>query len=184
MFEDVKEGVDPEKDKNEYHFFYNREERLKKAPQIVQDYYNGKVKPLRGFAVFYKNKANFCILLALVFFVAVAWLYTGFNRFRNYAKINEIDCNLSAFSYADEIYVNATFNRNVKSKKTDEPDIKIHFQAINADQQVYEESDDFVTYKGGESIIRAKFPDYDIIRIDALVSVGGEEKELSAAVKR
>ena len=184
MFEDVKEGVDPEKDKNEYHFFYNREERLKNAPQNVQYYYNGKMKPLRGFAVFYKNKANLYILLALVFFVGVAWIYSGFNRFRNYAKIAELDCNLSAFSYADEVYVNATFNRNIKSKKTGQEDIKIHFQAINADQQVYEESDDFVTYKGGETIIRAKFPDYDIIRIDAVVSVDGEEKELSAVVKR
>ena len=62
--------------------------------------------------------------------------------------------------------------------------MKIHFLAINADLQVYEESDDFVTYKGGEAIIRAKFSDYDIIRIDALVSVNGEEKELSAVVKR
>ena len=32
--------------------------------------------------------------------------------------------------------------------------------------------------------LNAKFPDYDIIRIDAVVSVDGEEKELSAAVKR
>lgn len=184
MFEDVKEGLDPEKKDSEYHFFYNREERLKNAPQNVQDYYNGKMKPLRGFAVFYKNKANLYILLALVFFVAATWIYTGFNRFRNYAKVAELDCNLSAFSYADEIYVSASFSRNVKSKKTDWQDVKIHFMLVNADLQVSEEADDFVTYKGGEAVIRAKFPDYDIIRIDAVVSVDGEEKELSAAVKR
>ena len=184
MFEDVKEISDPEKDKNEYHFFYNREERLKNAPKIVKDYYEGKMKPLRGFQALYKNKANLFILLALVFFVGAAWIYTGFNKFRNYAKIDEIDCNLSAFSYADEVYVNAGFNRNIKSKRTDAADIKIRFIAVNADMQVCEEREDFVTYQGGEKILRTKFSDFDVVRIDALVSVNGIEKELSTAVKR
>lgn len=184
MFEDVKEVVDPEKDKNEYHFFYNREERLKNAPQNVKDYYEGKMKPLRGFQALYKNKANLFILLALVFFVGAAWIYTGFNKFRNYAKIDEIDCNLSAFLYADEVYVTAGFKRNVKSKKNEDADIKISFLAVNADMQVCAETEDFVTYKGGEEILRTKFSDYDLVRIDALVSVNGIERELSSVVKR
>ena len=184
MFEDVKEISDPEKEKNEYHFFYNREERLKNAPQIVRDYYSGKMKPLRGFQALYKNKANLFVLLALVFFVGIAWIYTGFNRFRNYAKINEIDCELTAFLYNDEIYVSAAFKRNIKSKKNDDEEIKVHFFAINADLQPCDEAEDFVTFKGEQVFLRTKFTDYDIIRIDALVNVSGEEKELSAMVKR
>lgn len=184
MFEDVKEISDPEKESKEYHFFYNREERLKNAPQIVRDYYNGKMKPLRGFQALYKNKANLFVLLALVFFVGVAWIYTGFNRSRNYAKINEIDCELSAFSYNDEIYVSASFKRNVKSKKRGEDEIRVHFTAVNADMQPADSAEDFATFKGEPFFLRTKFTDYDIIRVDALVSVSGEEKELSALVKR
>lgn len=184
MFEDVKEIVDPEKEKNEYHFFYNREERIKNAPQIVKDYYDGKMKPPRGFAVFYKNKANLFILLALVFFVGVAWIYTGFNKFRNYAKINEIDCELSAFAYGDDIYASCRFSRNVKSKRTDSSNAKIRFVAINADSQVDSESEDFGTFTSGELFLRAKLKDYDIVRVDAIITVDGIEKELSTSVKR
>ena len=184
MFEDVKEIVDPQREKNEYHFFYNRDGRIKNAPQIVQDYYAGKMKPLRGFQALDKKKSNLYVLLALVFFVAAAWIYTGFNRFRNYAKINELDCQLTAFCYADEIYVSCKFSRNPKSKKTDKAEVKISYQAINADMQVAWESSDFADFSGGELFLRTKLTDYDIIRIDALVSVDGEEKELSTPVKR
>ena len=184
MFEDVKEYTDPEREKNEYHFFYNREERLKNAPQIVRDYYDGKLKPLRGFSALYKNKANLFVLLALVFFVGVAWIYTGFNKSRNYAKISDIDAELSAFSYNDEVYVSARFKRNVNAKDFSEKDIKINFEAVNADLQVAERSEDFLTYKEGEQFLRTKFPDFDIIRIDAAVEIGGEQKELSTPVKR
>ena len=185
MFEDVKEIVDPEREKTDYHFFYNHDERIKNAPQIVKDYYAGKMKPLRGFQALYKNKANLYILLALVFFVGVAVIYTGFNRSRNYAKINGIDCELSAFCYEDEIYSSCKFSLNPKSKRTDNAQIQIKYQAINADNQVAWESDnDFATFSGKEFFLRTKLMDYDIIRMDAVVSVDGEEKELSTPVKR
>ena len=185
MFEDVKEIVDPEREKTEYHFFYNHDERIKNAPQIVKDYYAGKMKPLRGFQALYKNKANLYILLALVFFVGVAWIYTGFNRSRNYAKIKGIDCQLSAFCYEDEIYASCKFSLNPKSTRTDDAQVQIKYQAINADNQVAWESDgDFATFSGKEFFLRTKLMDYDIIRMDAVVSVDGEEKELSTPVKR
>ena len=50
--------------------------------------------------------------------------------------------------------------------------------------QVAWESSDFADFSGGELFLRTKLTDYDIIRIDALVSVDGEEKELSTPVKR
>ncbi|WP_027727273.1 hypothetical protein [Treponema sp. C6A8] len=186
MFEDVKEILDPEREKKEYHFFYNHEERIKNAPQIVKDYYAGKMKPLRGFQALYKNKANLYILLALVFFVGVAWIYTGFNRSRNYAKIQGIDCQLTAFSYDDTIYASCKFSPNPRSKRNEPAQIQVKYQAINADKQLAWESEkDYGSLEaGGELFLRTKLMDYDIIRVDALVSVDGEEKELSTPVKR
>ena len=51
-------------DKEELHFFYNREERLKNAPQIVQDYYSGKFKPAKGFLelCLQQKEIDFCLL--------------------------------------------------------------------------------------------------------------------------
>lgn len=184
MFEDVPESYDPEKENSEYHFFYNREERIKNAPQIVQDYYAGKMKPLRGIQLFTKNKSNRFILIALIFFVGVAWIYSGFNQSRNYAKINEIDCELSAFSYEDEVYVALKVKRNVKSKKTAPEKISVVFMPVDVDRQVVAETEVSVIYEKGEAVLRSKYTDYDIIRIDAAVTVGNSTGEVSAAVKR
>jgi len=184
MFEDVEEVKFPESEKKEYHFYYNREERIKNAPQIVQDYYAGKMKPLRGISLFTKNKSNLFILIALVFFVGFTWIYNAANKNRNYSKIQDIDFEVTAFCYNDEIFVNTKIKRNPRAKNLSEAEIKADFSAVDADKQVVAKSADVITYKQGEDYLRAKFTDYDIIRVDVLLSVNGEKKELSAIVKR
>ena len=52
-------------------FHYNREERLKRAPKIVQDYYSGNFKPYKGgllksLVATRGNRLLFCMML--VFF--------------------------------------------------------------------------------------------------------------------
>ena len=39
-------------------------------------------------------------------------------------------------------------------------------------------------YKSGEEYFRTKLTDYDIIRVEAVVTCGEEKKQLSADVKR
>ena len=64
-FDKIQEGRSD--DKQELHFFYNREERLKNAPQIVQDYYSGKFKPTKGFfRVMFATKGNRFLFVSLV----------------------------------------------------------------------------------------------------------------------
>jgi hypothetical protein len=46
MFEDVEEIVPDNEADKKLKFYYNREERIAKAPKLVQDYYNGK--PIRS----------------------------------------------------------------------------------------------------------------------------------------
>ena len=185
MFDDVDEGhLDGEKT---YKFYYNREERLKNAPQIVQDYYDGKLKPVKGLKVLVANKSNRYILLALVFFIATTWIYTGFNKSRNYSKINQIDCQLESFCYAEEIYTTLKISRNPKAKKTNPCKVAAEFFIINGDNQVISKESESMLYETGEQFFRKKFADYDILRIDAIVTVSDEQsetKELSAIVKR
>ena len=61
-FSNIDEGhIDGEP---ELHYFYNREERIKNAPPIVQEYYNGGLRPVRGFKILFvkmsKNTRNLC----------------------------------------------------------------------------------------------------------------------------
>ncbi|MBR1640494.1 MAG: hypothetical protein IJ688_14025 [Treponema sp.] len=183
MFEDVEE-IRPAEGEEELHFYYNRAERIARAPQNVQDYYNGGMRPVRGFKIFF-TKQNRFIFFGLIFFVAFAWIYSGLNRTRNQTILNGVVYDLSAFSYEDEIYV------TIKSrfKNTDEIRDSIPFEAsvfaVNSDNQIQEK----VFLQGlaevsGEQSVRTKIRDFDIKRIDVILDSQGASKELSAFVTR
>ena len=96
MFEDVEEIVPDDPADKKLKFYYNREERITKAPQLVKDYYAGKLKPVRGFRIFF-TKQNRYIFFALIFFVGAAWIYTGLNKTRAGTTLAGINFELTAF---------------------------------------------------------------------------------------
>lgn len=183
MFEDVEEIIPDNESDKKLKFYYNREERLAKAPQPVKDYYDGKMKPVRGFRIFF-TKQNRYIFFALIFFVGAAWIYTGLNKTRAGATISEINCELTAFSYEEEVYVSLKMNRSKRAKKSAPVPFNVTFFAIDPNNQIGDKKADSIIYSDGEQYLRTKFTDYDIIRIDVIVEAGDEEKELSALVKR
>ena len=65
MFEDIEEIVPDNEADKPLVFRYNREERIAKAPKLVQDYYNGNLKPVRGIRIFF-TKQNRYIFFALI----------------------------------------------------------------------------------------------------------------------
>lgn len=182
MFEDVDEGHAEGEEK--IVFRYNREERLKSAPQIVRDYYDGKLKPVRGFKVLWVNKSNRFILLALVFFVGFVWIYTALNNTRSSASINNIIFEQTSFGFQEEIYVNI----KIHDKKADEKSSPVKITAevffINVDNQVAEKKELSLVYRNGEQALTTKATDYDIIRVDTIITAEEKEKELSSAIKR
>lgn len=182
MFEDVDEGHAEGEEK--LVFRYNREERLSRAPQSVRDYYDGKLKPVRGIKIFWVNKSNRYILLSLVIFVAFVWIFTAVSNTRSYAAINGTSFDLTAFAFQEEIYASI----KVKNKKADEksPPVKVNaeFFFVNVDNQVVEKKELSLVYAYGEKTLATKVTDYDIIRVDVILTANGKEKEISCAVKR
>ena len=181
LFKDVEE-VRPDGEQP-LHFYYNREERIAKASPQVQEYYRGGMRPVRGIKVLF-IKQNRYIFLALVFFVAITWLYTGLNRTSNAATINGVNCELSAFSFGEEVYVSVSMKRSKKSDDTIPVNITADIFVINNDNQVSDKREIGHVYNKDEEFLRAKFTDYDIIRIDVILKSGDEKKEISAAVKQ
>ena len=55
---------------------------------------------------------------------------------------------------------------------------------VNNDNQVVEKKELSLLYRDGEQTLATKATDYDIIRVDVIVSAEEKEIELSAAVKR
>jgi len=185
MFEGVDEGHIQESEKNtsELHYFYNREERLANAPQNVKDYYEGRNKPVRGIRIFF-TKQNRYIFIALIVFCAAAFIYNGLNNTRSYAKINELDCEVSAFSYEDQIYTSLTLKRNVKSKKVNPQKVTAQFFLVDADNQIVAKDTQSMIYSEGEQYLRLKNSDFEIVRVDVIINVDNEENEISCKVKR
>ena len=183
MFEDVEEIVPDNEADKPLVFRYNREERIAGAPKLVQDYYNGKMKPVRGIRIFFTPQNRF-IFLALIFFVGATWIYTGLNKTRAGTTLEGINFELTAFSYEEEIYVSLQMKRSKNAKSTAPVTVNAEYFAIDPNNQVGDKRSNFLIYSEGEQYLRTKFTDYDIIRVDVILSVGGQEKELSAQVKR
>ena len=183
MFEDVDEFVPDNEADKKLVFRYNREERIARAPQIVKDYYDGKMKPVRGIRIFF-TKQNRYIFFALIFFIGATWIYTGLNRTRAGTTLSGINFELTAFSYEEEVYVSLQMKRSKKSKSTAPVSVNAEYFAIDPNNQVGDKRSDSTIYSEGELYLRTKFTDYDIIRVDVILNAGGQEKELSALVKR
>lgn len=183
LFNDVEDSRPDKKEEAPLKFYYNREERIARAPKIVQDYYNGGMKPVRGIRVFF-TKQNRYILFALIFFVGAVWVYTGLNRTRNYSLVNGIDCNLQAFSYGEEVYTTIKFNLNKKTTEISPKKINADIFLIDPNNQVVNKDTLGMVFESGDEYLRSKYTDYDIIRVDVIINIDGEEKELSTTVKR
>lgn len=183
MFEDVEEIKTADPNEQPLKFYYNREERIANAPESVKKYYRGEMKPVRGFRVLF-NKQNRFIFLALVFFVGATWIYTGFNKTRAYANIHGINFELTAFEYEEEIFISIKMKRSKKSTDTNPAKVNAEVFVIDPNNQPGDKRDLSYIYEDGEQYLRTKFTDYDIIRVDVIMNVEGEEKELSAMVKR
>lgn len=183
MFEDVDELKPDDPRDQELHFFYDREKRIARAPANVQEYYNGGMRPVKGFKVLL-YKQNRWILFSLIFFVAATWGYTGFNKSREFNSIDGINFELSAFSFEEQIYSSVLIKAGKKHKNQNPVNVKAEFFLIDPNNNVSEKQLQSSIYTDGEQYIRAKFADYDIIRVDVIINVEGQEKELSAMVKR
>lgn len=207
MFEDAVEFESAEESERPVKFYYNREERVAKASEQVKEYYRGGMRPVKGIKVLFTGNNKF-ILFALIFFVGASWIYSGLNGTRKYASLAGIEMELSAFAYEEEIYASLSMKNEKTSKKRGfsnlipkklfqksdnfensktekiEKLVEAEFFFIEVNNQLQEKKSFVQIFDGTENSIRTKTADYDIIRVDVIVNVGDEEKELSCEVKR
>ena len=95
------------------HFLYNREERLKNAPKIVQDYYAGKVfnydTGVKGlFKSLVSTKTNRFLLISIILFLACIYLFSFLSKNQNSTACG-FPVQFESFSYNERIYVSLKF---------------------------------------------------------------------------
>jgi len=183
MFDDVEEFKPDDPKYQELHYYYNRSERIAKAPANVQEYYAGGMRPVRGIKVFFL-KQNRWIFFALIIFVAFTWGYTGLNKTNAYVSVEGVNLELSAFAFEEQIYSSIQIKQGKKFNINKPLNIQAEFFFIGADNQVIEKQLQSLVYGEGNQYIRAKYTDYDIVRVDVILDVNNQEKELSTIVKR
>ena len=184
------------------HFFYNREERLKHAPQIVRDYYEGKSgRPVKGlFRVLVATRTNRFMLVSVVLFAAFVWFYSAFSE-RKSADFLGAPAALSAFSYEDSVYASLKFGeRKTKStgsirkfraqNKSAAKELPANFpaavvfSAIDNTGSVIDTQEVIGVYEGQDLFLRTRFSDYDIIKVKAVLSSGAEQKDFFVTVEK
>lgn len=190
-FDDISDNGADEiraEDEEVLHFYYNREERLKNAPQSVKDYYSGKFKLNKGFKVLVANKANRFVLIILIVCLVFV-LFTTVLTSENTARIGNIDMQLSSFAFEDEIYVSLKINASdkksgKKSEKKLTVPVEMNVVCYDADKQPSLLQKIEGVFTGDELFLRTKFSDYDILYVRADVAALGESRKLFASVQR
>jgi hypothetical protein len=166
-------------------FYYNREERIARAPKIVRDYYSGKNKPVTGlFKVLVATPAKrFLFLTIIALCVIVIFLQHSLSS-DSEGNLDGVPVSLSAFMFEDTVYVSLKLAENAKFK--DRLAITAGITMYTAENQVFETREFSRIYAGSEVFIRTTIPDYDILRVEAAVSSGraGQSVKLKTPVTR
>lgn len=147
-------------------FHYSRAERLRTAPKIVQDYYNGGLRPVKGFRILVANKANRFMLIAMVAVIAISFGVMLFGRKDHAGAISGIAAELSAFRFGDTVYASLALKpqeKNVPMRTR----LEVTFSAINNDGQVADIQNTTCFFTGTDDFLRTTFADYDIVSVTA-----------------
>ena len=106
-------------------FRYNREERVKNAPKIVQDYYAGKLAPTKGlFKVLVATKFNRMMLLTVALCFVVVMIVNTFSNRPSLAVAAGFELELSAFTYDESVFAQVKIHPLKKSLKDKNFDIE------------------------------------------------------------
>lgn len=175
-------------------FKYDREERIKNAPQIVQDFYSGKMKVEKGFfKILVANKFNRVMLFTVALFFVVV-LGVNFLQNPTLGVCAGFECELSAFAYGDEILAQVKIHALQKSLRdknfrideyvAEKKEAAAIFDFLDGEGEIATRSQKSDFLQKNEFFLRTNVPNYDIIKVRAQVEILGERVELSANVKR
>ncbi len=168
------------------HFYYNRQERLKNAPESVRDYYNGKLTGQSHglFKSLVATKGNRMLLVTVVLCAFLVIFLSLFGNKSDRREINGVAVQLSAFTFDDSVYVSLHMDAGKSHKADTVKKVIATVSGIDSDKQKTQDHVLQGNYTGNEQYLRTKFTDYDIIKIMAEVEIAGQKHVLFAFVQQ
>lgn len=161
----------------ELNFHYNREDRLKDAPTVVQKYYAGELPtaPKGLFKALVHTKSSRFTFMALILVLALVVALIFFGPQANQNSIGNTEFNLSAFSFEEKVYVSIKTQSKVKQEEIQIP-LEISISALDKESQILNQEKIETVITENEEFIRTIFTDYDIISVEVEV-LNTESKE-------
>ena len=194
FYDNIPESKSPDDGASENLVFrYNREERIKRAPKIVQDYYAGKMAPTKGFfKVLVATKFNRMMLMAVALCFAVVIIANTFGNRPSLAVAAGFELELSAFRYDESVYAQVKIHPLKKSLKDKNFDLEKYvkdqekalatFCFVDADGQESAKLQKSGQIEKNAFFLRTNSPDYDIMQVSASVEILGEKASLVCKV--
>ena len=171
-------------------FHYNREERIKNAPELVQQYYSGEMKmiPKGLFKVIFANRASKLMFFAVLLLFAAVLMTNFLGSGDNVRLLSDCRMELRSFSFEDKVYVSLC----IKPRKADKADkaknvpvpVTAVFTAINAEKAEAASETVEGIYDGSEYYLRTTFQDYDIISVLGNITYKNDEVSVKSDVKK
>lgn len=196
FYDDIPESREPgESAGQDLHFYYNRDERIKNAPKIVRDYYDGKMAPTKGlFKVLVATKFNRFMLLTVALCFIVVLIVNFFGNQPSLATAAGFELELSAFSYDESVYAQVKIHPLKKSLKDknfpldeyvkDGKKVSAAFSFLDIDGQNAGQGQKSCEIEKNAFFIRTSSPDYDIMKVAADIEILGEKVSLLSKVSR
>ena len=160
-----------------------------REPKAFSDLAEGKNQPKRGlFRVLVSTKMNRMIFTAMLMCFGIVFMVAILGGKDNQGSVGGVFCEMSAFSFGDDVYVSVSMKESGRKKSGDskEGDGILHFNfvAVNSDGEDSDTRDaDFDFTKLSDDVCRVTFRNYEIALIKATVSSGGKSISLSCKVE-
>ncbi len=167
----------------ELHFYYKREDRIQRAPQIVRSHYDGtSEKPPKGFfKSLVHTKSSRFLLGSIVLLVIMILFATNIPIDRNTGTIADVPFELSAFLFDGAVYVTLKgFETPISSDML----ISVYFRVLDSNKDIITYSSSHSFFDGNEKIFRTTFAISDIIQyVECDISMNKETIQLLTKVE-
>ncbi len=164
------------------HFHYNREDRIKRAPEIVRAHYDGteKTLPKGFFKSLVHTKSSRFLLGSIILLIIMILFVTNINIVGNTATVKNISFELSAFTFEDTVFVSVKAH---EAEVSDDISLSVYFIAHDKQETIVAEASIHSIFDGNENFYRTTFSKYDIMSITCDILVEDEIIQLKASVK-
>ena len=175
-------------------FHHKAGEYRKTEPQFAQDIASGKTTAKRGFfRVLVSTKGNRSMFMVLCIAFAIVFLVSTFGKNAYEAKVNNVSCNLKAFSFDEKVYVTLELKQpdsQLKKRDKNKPatvtpqNVQAGFELYNTDKAVADKRISTCLYDGSGQFVRETFENYDITQVKCTVTCGDKSAILTAKVEQ